>query len=257
MNLADITPVILARDEEDNIGRTLGQLTWASDIVLVDSFSSDATLEIAQRFPNVRVFQRQVDSLAGQSNYGLAQARTPWVMLLDADYFVPEAMAEELRQLEPAPGQRAFQSRFQYAVNGRPLRGSLYPSRIVVLHREHSTIWQDGHAHRIVADGDVGTLQTRIIHDDRKSFARFLERQRKYMRQEAEKLRHADPRSLSLSGRIRKLVVVAPPAVLLHTLFFKGLIFDGPAGWRYAWERFVAELILSREMIRNMMGGAK
>ncbi len=94
-------------------------------------------------------------------------------------------------------------------------------------------------------------LQVPIIHDDRKSFARFLERQKRYMREEADKLRHADPRALSTAGRVRKLIVVAPFAVVFHTLFVKGLILDGLPGLRYTWERFVAELILSREMLRR------
>ena len=251
MNLHDITPVILTRDEAPNLERTLAQLTWATEIVIVDSFSTDATVEIAQRFPNVRVLQRTMDTLAEQSNYGLHQARTPWVLLLDADYFLPPAFVEELRTLEPPPGVRAYLSAFRYAVDGKPLRASLYPARIVLLHREHATVWQDGHAHRVVVDGDTATLQARIIHDDRKCFARFIERQKRYMREEAEKLRHADPNALSTAGRIRKLIVVAPIAVLFHTLFVKGLILDGLPGLRYTWERFVAELILSREMLRR------
>jgi glycosyltransferase involved in cell wall biosynthesis len=251
MNLDDITPVILTRDEEPNLERTLTQLTWATDVVVVDSFSTDTTVDIAKRFPNVRVFQRTIDSLAGQSNYGLQQARSPWVLLLDADYFVPPEFVAEVRALEPPPSVRAYRGGFRYAVDGKPLRASLYPARVVLLHRQHARVWQDGHAHRVAADGDIGDLQSKIIHDDRKSFARFLERQKRYMREEAEKLRHADPRSLSLAGRIRKLIVVAPIAVLVHTLFVRGLILDGLPGLRYTWERFVAELILSREMLRR------
>ncbi len=251
MLLDDVTPLILTRDEEPNLERTLRQLSWARDVVVVDSFSTDATLEIARGFPNVRVFQRQIDSLAEQSNYGIRQARTPWVMLLDADYFVPDAFPAELRGLEPRLEIRAFRASFTYAVGGRPLRASLYPPRIVLLQREHAKVWQDGHAHRVLVDGEVGDLQTKIIHDDRKSFARFVERQKKYMRQEAEKLRVADPRTLGVSGRVRKLVVIAPFAVLVHTLFVKGLILDGVAGLRYTWERFIAELILSRELLKR------
>lgn len=249
--LAQITPLILTRDEEANIERTLAQLTWAADVVIVDSFSTDATLEIASRFPNVRVFQREVDTLAEQTNFGLQQVRTPWVLLLDADYFVPADFTAELRTLEPPPNVRAYRAAFRYAVNGRPLRASLYPPRIVLLHRDHARAWQDGHAHRILADGDTGDLSARIIHDDRKSFARFLERQKRYMRQEAEKLRSADPRSLSVAGRVRKLIVVAPFGVVFHTLFVKGLILDGMGGLRYTWERFVAEVMLSRELLRR------
>jgi hypothetical protein len=71
------------------------------------------------------------------------------------------------------------------------------------------------------------------------------------MREEAAKLRATDPRALPLSGRVRKLIVVAPFAVVIHSLFVKGLILDGTAGLRYAFERFVAELILSRELLRR------
>jgi glycosyltransferase involved in cell wall biosynthesis len=250
MRLSDITPVVLTRDEAPNLERTLAQLAWAQEVVIVDSFSTDATVEIAGRFPNVRLFPRQFDTLAAQSNYGLQQARTPWALLLDADYFIPASFVDELRLLDVPAGVRAYQAAFRYAVNGKPLRASLYPARIVLLHREHAKVWQDGHAHRVAADGAVGMLHDRIIHDDRKSFARFVERQKRYMREEAEKLRHADPRSLSPAGRIRKLIVVAPFAVLVHTLFVKGLILDGLPGLRYTWERFVAELILSRELMR-------
>jgi glycosyltransferase involved in cell wall biosynthesis len=249
--LDQITPVILTRDEEANLERTLGQLTWARDVVIVDSFSTDATLEIAARFPNVRVFQRELDTLAEQSNYGFAQAHTPWVLLLDADYFVPKSFVDELNELVPSPTVRAYRAAFTYAVNGKALRASLYPARIVLLHREHARVWQDGHAHRVLADGDVDQLGEKIIHDDRKSFARFVARQKIYMRQEAEKLRSVDPRALSMAGRVRRLIVVAPLAVLFHTLLVRGLILDGFAGLRYTWERFMAELILSRELLRR------
>ena len=249
--LDEITPVILTYNEEPNIERSLAGLTWARDVVVVDSGSTDATLDIARRFPNVRVVERGMDSLAAQSNFGLAQARTPWALLLDADYILSPAFADELRALDPPPNVRAYRASFTYAVHGKPLRASLYPPRIVLLHRAHAKVWQDGHAHRVLAEGDTADLRTRIVHDDRKSFARFVARQKTYMRQEAEKLRTADPRTLNFAARIRKLIVIAPIAVVLHTLFVKGLILDGVAGLRYTWERFVAEVILSRELLKG------
>jgi glycosyltransferase involved in cell wall biosynthesis len=249
--LDQITPVILTGNEEPNIGRTLSHLTWARDIVLVDSLSSDATADIARTFPNVRFFSREFDEHAQQWTFGLQQVRTPWMLALDADYVVPDQLRRELETLDVPPGVKGFRSRFLYAVGGRTLRASLYPSRVVLASTTHATFWQDGHTQRIAVDGEVGELANPIIHDDRKSFGRFLERQRRYMRQEAEKLRRTDPRALGVAGRVRKLVVIAPFAVLIHTLFVKGLILDGAAGLRYTWERFVAELILSRELLRR------
>jgi glycosyltransferase involved in cell wall biosynthesis len=248
--LAEITPVILTRDEAPNIGRTLGQLAWAPEVIVVDSFSTDATVEIARRYPNVRVLQRTFDDHAQQWTFGQQQVRTPWFLALDADYFVPDELTHELETLEPGT-LRAYRAAFRYAVNGRVLRASLYPPRIVLAATAHASFWLDGHTQRISVDGDAGDLRTPIVHDDRKSFHSFLERQRRYMVQEAEKLRLRDPRALGPAARIRKLVVVAPFAVVVHALFVKGLILDGRAGLWYAWERFVAELMLSRELLRR------
>ena len=246
-----ITPVVITRDEEVNIGRTLGQLTWARDVVVVDSLSIDRTAEIARAFPNVRVFQREIDTIADQSLFGVQQAGTPWVLLLDADYFVPPEFVDEISRLSPESEVDAWVAPFRYAIAGRVLRASLYPPRIVLMRKDRVRIWQDGHTPRFASDTPERRLASPIIHDDRKSFRRFLERQRRYMRQEGEKLRTAPFASLPLSGRIRRLVVVAPLAVVMHTLFVKGVIFDGWPGLVYAWERFVAEVMLSRELLRR------
>ena len=248
--LDQITPLILTKDEEPNIARTLAQLAWAREVIVVDSFSSDATVEIARGFRNVRVLQRAFEDHAGQWTFAQQQVRTPWFLALDADYFVPEEFTRELAALVPG-AVRAYRAAFRYAVNGRTLRASLYPPRVVLAATGHSSFWLDGHTHRITVDGDVRDLRTPLVHDDRKSYRSFLARQKRYMVQEAEKLRLRDPRSLGLAGRIRKLVVVAPLAVVIHTLFVKGLILDGRPGLRYTWERFVAELILSRELLRR------
>jgi glycosyltransferase involved in cell wall biosynthesis len=124
MNLDDVTPVVLTRDEAPNIARTLGQLAWAMDVVVVDSFSTDVTVEIARRFPNVSVLQRTFDDHAQQWTFAQQHVRTPWFLALDADYFLPDAFVRELEQLEPGD-IRGFRAPFRYAVGGQPLRASL------------------------------------------------------------------------------------------------------------------------------------
>lgn len=249
--LEQITPLILTRDEEVNIGRTLGQLEWAAEVVVVDSLSTDHTVEIAQSFPNTRVVQRPYDTLAAQSNFGIAQADTEWVMLLDADYYVTDELTRQLAALRPPDGVDAYEIPFLYAVNGKRLRATLYPPRIVLFRRKHGGVVQDGHAHRVRVPGRTERLDAPIVHDDRKSLARFLDRQKRYMRQEAAKLREADPKTLNFAARLRKLRVVAPFAVLVHTLFVKRLFLDGFAGMRYVLERVLAECMLSVELFRK------
>lgn len=249
--LDQITPVILTRDEAPNIGRTLGQLRWAREVIVVDSGSSDDTRTIANAFPNVRFLERAFDTLAGQSNFGIDESRTDWVLLLDADYFVPEDFARALSELELQPDVSGVISPFAYAVDGKILRASLYPPRIVLLKKGAATVWQDGHAHRVRVNGVTVHMNSRIVHDDRKPFSRFVQRQRTYMREEARKLHAARWASLSWPGRIRRLIVIAPFAVLVQTLLVKRLILDGRPGLRYTAERVIAEVILSIELIRR------
>src|ERR1044072_1900909 len=98
-----ITPLILTYNEAPNIARVLQGLSWAKEIVVVDSFSDDETVKIATSFPNVRVVQRAFDNHRNQWEFGLKETgiSTPWVLALDADYVVSEELVAELDQLQP------------------------------------------------------------------------------------------------------------------------------------------------------------
>ena len=251
MVLNEITPVVLTRDEAPNIARTLGQLRWAREVLVVDSFSEDDTVAMARSFPNVRVVERPFDDHAAQWRFGIAHAQTPWVLLLDADYFVPDEAVREIAALEPPPDVAAYEVAFRYAIDGRALRAALYPPHPVLLRAGAFDVYQDGHAQRTRVAGRTERLRVPFVHDDRKPWPRFVERQRRYAQQEAEKLRRAPWRALNTAARLRKLRSIAPFAVVVHALFAKGLILDGRAGWQYAKERFVAEWLLLRELWRG------
>src|ERR1700759_5854458 len=95
--LDQITPVLLTYYEEENISRTLSHLAWAKDIVVVDSGSTDGTLPALTRFPNVRVFSRRFDTHGQQWRYAVEETsiRTNWLLRLDADYQVSNALVAE------------------------------------------------------------------------------------------------------------------------------------------------------------------
>ena len=82
--IQQVTPLILTFNEAPNIARTLDRLSWAGDVVVVDSFSTDETGAILARFPNVRVFQRAFDTHAQQWNFALGETgiATPWIVAL-------------------------------------------------------------------------------------------------------------------------------------------------------------------------------
>src|SRR5215217_7735082 len=84
--IEDITPVIITYNEAANIARTLGRLVWARRIVVVDSGSTDETLEIIRSYPQTELINRPFDDFASQCNFAIAQVTTTWVLSLDADY---------------------------------------------------------------------------------------------------------------------------------------------------------------------------
>jgi len=249
--LDSITPLILTYNEAPNIGRTLEQLRWASDIVVVDSFSDDETLEIVKTFPQVRVFQREFDCHEKQWNFGLSETgiSSEWVLGLDADYVLTEEFSEELRTLKTAPDIKGYRANFIYCINGRQISSGVYPPVTVLYSKGNASYIQDGHTQRLVIDGRVENLQSRILHDDRKSLRRWLEAQARYTRLEADKLLSSAVESLGWSDRVRRWRVVAPAAMLFYCLIIRAGLLDGWAGCYYAFQRSLAELMLSLHML--------
>jgi len=245
--LEKITPLILTYNEAPNIGRTLEKLRWAREIVVVDSFSDDATLEIVSTFPQARIVQRKFDNFAAQCNFGLTETgiATDWVLSLDADYELTSEVIAEIDALQPASDVAGLRASFVYCIFGRQLRSGVYPPVTVLFRKDKAVYREDGHAHRVSIDGRVENLRAPILHDDRKSLSRWLEAQSRYTQLEADKLLSADKGSLSWTDRVRRWRVVAPAAMLFYCLIIRGGVTDGWAGFYYAFQRALAELMLS------------
>jgi len=255
--LDQITPLILTYNEAPNIGRTLQALAWARDIVVVDSFSDDETLEIASSFPQVRVYQRAFDSHRNQWEFGLRETgiTTPWVLALDADYFVPSEAVAELQTLRPDASTAGYRAKFLYCIHGKKIHSGIYPPVTVLYRRAAAAYVQDGHTQRVVVDGRLEELRARLLHEDRKSLRRWLDSQARYaalerdriVKRQREALNHdlLNGEALNFRDRVRLWFVVAPVAMLFYCLIVRGGIFDGWPGFYYAFQRTLAELILS------------
>ena len=180
--LADITPVILTYNESANIGRSLERLTWAREVVVVDSGSTDDTLAIVARFANARVAKRPFDTHAQQWRFATAETgvTSSWILRLDADYMMEPALRDEIATLKPDAGTAAYQIAFTYCMDGKPLRASLYPSLPVLFRRGCEAFVQDGHTEKLRIAGPVIPLKNRLLHDDRKSLERWLQSQSRY-----------------------------------------------------------------------------
>jgi glycosyltransferase involved in cell wall biosynthesis len=256
VELSVITPLILTHNEEPNLGRCLARLSWAREVVVVDSRSADGTKAIAASHANVRFLERTFDNHTAQWNFGVDQVMTEWVLALDADYILAPGFDLELAALQPSSELAACAASFRYCINGRPLRGTLYPPRLVLFRRAKCRYEQDGHTQLLRVGGPVAALRTLILHDDCKPLSHWIQSQDRYAKLEAEKLAITPPASLSFNDRVRQTILLGPPAVLLFTLFARGVILDGWAGWYYAFQRALAETLLSLRLMEVKLGMA-
>ena len=245
--------LILTYNEGPNIERTLSKLGWAKRILIIDSGSTDETIKIAGRHPQVEVIHRPFDDFARQCNFGLSRIATDWVLSLDADYELSDALVGELKVLTPPRDIGGYQAHFIYRIHGRSLRGTLYPPRVVLYRKEGANYRNEGHSHRVMIGARVLPLTGAVYHDDRKSLARWFVSQQRYAKIEAEHLLSAESVELSRIDRMRLLAGPAPFAALFYTLIVKRCLLDGWVGWFYALQRMLAETMIALEITNRRL----
>jgi glycosyltransferase involved in cell wall biosynthesis len=244
-----VTPILITFNEAPNITRTLDKLAWAQRIIVVDSGSTDGTLEILARYPRVALFIRTFDNFADQCDFGLAQVQTEWALSLDADYELSDRLVQELSGLSEEEGVAGYRVSFVYRIHGRPLSGTLYPPRVVLCRVKNARYVNEGHGHKVVISGNVRALSGVIYHDDRKPLSRWFTSQQGYARSEADYLLKADQDAMSASDRLRRMAWPAPIVIFFYVLVIKGCLLDGWPGWFYALQRGVVECMIALEVI--------
>lgn len=249
MDLSDITPLIITFDEISNIRRTVAALQWAQEIVVVDSGSSDGTLEFLRGDSRVDVVVRKFDDFAAQCTHGLRCVKTQFTLSIDADHIVTPELEAELRRLNPGT-KAAWRVPFRYCIDGTLLRASLLPPRVALFRTSAARYENDGHAHRVVVSGEIGDLRSPLLHDDRKPAHRWYAAQRRYAPREAAKLRQTRWKDLNWPDRARRLFL-GPPLIAAYCLLGKGLLLDGVAGLKYCWQRVYAEMLLVHSLLRK------
>jgi len=251
--LDGVSVLILTYDEEANIGRALDALARFSDVVVLDSGSTDRTLDIVAAYANARVVVHAFAGHAAQWNHGLVSCglTRPWILALDADYVVSPELVAEMAVLPidtPASGYRVG---FRYHVFGRPLSGTLYPASTILFRRDRAVYIQQGHTQRATIEGLILDLAGRVSHDDRKPLSRWLAAQTRYVALEAAYLLDSKGLGIGTAGRIRLMMGPAPILVFFYTLVVKRCALDGVAGWFYVLQRTLVEIMIALELIER------
>ena len=185
-----LSACIIAFNEADRIGDCLASLAFCDEIVVVDSFSDDATVAIAEA-AGARVLQRAFDGFRSQKAFCVAQASHDWVLCLDADERVDPMLRAAIESEREAGFKRANGYRFARCSEyfGRFLRhGTAYPDRVLRLFDRRHGGWRgDREIHEAVTvDGAIALLGGDLLHHPYRSFLQLLDKKQKYARMMAE-----------------------------------------------------------------------
>lgn len=261
-----ISVLLLTLNEEKNLPSCLAPLSWCDDIVVLDSLSTDGTREIAERV-GARVYQRRFDTFAEQRNYALEEIpfKHSWILHLDADEIVTEALRDEMIESIRDTAFDAFRIPSKMILFGRWLRfAGMYPTYQVRLTRASDFRFrQVGHGQKEDIDQTrIGTLREPYLHYSfSKGMTEWIEKHNRYSSAEAyETLRQLekgkiDWRSIVFAEPARRRKALKelsyrlpfrPLARFFYMYFLRLGILDGYPGFAYclllSWYEFIITL---------------
>lgn len=254
-----VTVVIPVRNEEGNIGRCLERLTDFQEVVVVDSSSTDRTVDIAAAHGASVVNFEWTGEYPKKRNWFLINhaLKTDWVLFLDADELIGDAFCDALVAAIQQDGISGYWLKYDIYFLGRRLRYGL-PQRKLALFRSGkglferidenrwSTLDMEVHEHPII-DGPVGEIPIRIDHNDDRGMRKFIDRHVEYAQWEAGRLlllrsQKAAPNSpLTLRQKAKYRFILSwwyPGAYFFYSYGIRLGFLDGWAGFAYAGMKF-------------------
>jgi glycosyltransferase involved in cell wall biosynthesis len=221
-----VSVYMITYNNEETVERALKSVTWADEIVIVDSFSNDSTLEIARKFTD-KIYQRKWPGHRDQYQYAADLTTHDWIMFVDADEEVSAELAEEIRK-ELSGKVNGINGFFVYRQTfylGRWIRyGGWYPDGEIRLYRRNKGRWEGGLHAKVVVDGAVKSLKNRYLHYTYRNISDQIQTIDKYSRIAAE--------DMDGQGRTFCLFTLLfhPPFRFIKDYFFKLGFRDGLPG---------------------------
>jgi len=189
--VAGVSVLVLTYNEELNLPDCLASAAWSDDLHVVDSGSTDATVEIARRF-GAKVYVHPFENFSAQRNWALRNAafRHEWVLVLDADERTPSDLAEEMqRAAAQAPQEIAgFEMRRKVFFMGSWIKyaGQFNHFWFLRLFRHRQTRYEDRSVNEYpLVEGEVRRLQGALLHENRKPVRDLMAKYRQYAALEA------------------------------------------------------------------------
>ncbi len=240
--------VIITQDEEAAIGATLASVSWAEERIVLDSGSTDRTVQIARSL-GAKVFSEEWKGYGAQKNSAIEKASGDWVLSLDADEAVEPALAEEIKAiLRDGSKLNAYWIPRKNFFLGRWMRhGGFYPDRKLRLFRRGTGHFQERFVHETLqVEGTTGTLKNALIHSAYPTLEKYLHTMNRYSSLGAEIAVTEGHGGFSIIN-----IMLRPNLTFLYNYIFRLGFLDGREGlllhlyhayyvsWKYAkaWEK--------------------
>jgi glycosyltransferase involved in cell wall biosynthesis len=227
--MTKITAIIPTLNEEIHIEEAIKSVQFADEIIVIDSFSSDITLEIAAQF-NVKIIKRTFDDFSSQKNYAISQAKHDWIYILDADERVTPAVEKEILEAVKNPRDFVgFYVRRSFYFAGKNINyGGCQRDKVVRLFlKEHCTY--KGVVHEtIVANGKLGFFKNKIEHYSYRSFDHYISKMNHY-----GELRGKEYFDKGKKVNLYQILVKPPARFVIHYFIRLGFL-DGFPGFTFA-----------------------
>jgi ADP-heptose:LPS heptosyltransferase len=179
-----LSALIITYNEEHNIKHVLEDLNFADEILVIDSFSTDKTVQIAESFRNVKVTQHAFENYAIQRNFAISLAKGPWILFLDADERLTSSLKNEIIQTIQSKGKYTayyFNRSFMFC-NKRLHYSGWQTDKIIRLFRKekaHYSLQKTVHE-KLNTNGNVGKLKNKLIHYSYTDYSSYREKMISY-----------------------------------------------------------------------------
>ncbi|MEJ6674984.1 MAG: glycosyltransferase family 2 protein [Polaribacter sp.] len=176
-----ITAIIPTLNEEIHIADAIASVSFADEIIVIDSFSTDKTLEIAEKL-NVKIIKRKFDDFSSQKNFAIEQASHNWIYILDADERVtPEVRVEILKAVKKPKDFVGFYVRRTFYFAGEKINyGGCQRDKVIRLFLKEFSTYKGVVHERIVTNGKLGFFKNKIDHFSYKSYNHYVSKMNHY-----------------------------------------------------------------------------
>ncbi len=216
-----LTVIIPTFNEENYIQDCLQSVDFANQIIIVDSFSTDATLTIAAPF-NCKVIQRKFDNFSNQKNEAIQLAQSDWVLFLDADERVTQKLKIEILETINNPKNDAYKIKFPHFYMNRFLYHT--ENRVIRLVKNND-IHFEGEVHeKLIHKGSVGLLKNFMIHYTYKGLFHYIKKKDSYAWFQAKMAKDKDKKATYFH------LVFKPFYRFFHTYIIRRGFLDGVPG---------------------------